>query len=218
MIAVRLRLPAAAACAALLLAACVHERAKSIGYVKEGALAPPAPNDAALTASAWSDRAFGRRRARADDGPVRESPAAIPVAAAPASFDVPSGDRTLDRAVRVSEAPPAHRAIPAGESLEARAREKFLASATEVFAERATLYVPRAYEPEIVREGLTIVTLRRLTVRASQLTVVVRDGNPDIQLSARGGVSFRSDQPASILEESGLRSLLLKNDGYTPLP
>jgi hypothetical protein len=36
-------------------------------------------------------------------------------------------------------------------------------------------------------------------------------------VSARGDVSFRSDQAASVVEERGLRSLLLRNDGYVPL-
>ncbi len=43
------------------------------------------------------------------------------------------------------------------------------------------------------------------------------EGAPDLQLSARGNVSLRSDQPASVIDETGLQSLLLRNDGYTPL-
>ena len=36
-------------------------------------------------------------------------------------------------------------------------------------------------------------------------------------VSARGSVTFRSDQPSSVLTEAGLRTLLLKNDKYVPL-
>ena len=154
-----------------------------------------------------------------DDEPSgsETAPICAPVARKAANPAPPVAEPVLDRTVAVSDAAPAHRPIPAGESLEDRARTKFLSSPTEISADRATLYVPRAYENELLRQGTTVVALRRLTVRASQLTVVVRDGNPDVQLSARGSVSFRSDQPASVIEETGLRSLLLKNDGYTPL-
>ena len=185
---------AATSFVALALTACVHERSKSIGIVREGALA------------------------REDAPPVSESAPICAPCAPKAANSAPSVMESVDdRRIAVSDAAPAHRPIPAGESLEDRARTKFLSSTTEISADRATLYVPRAYAGEVSRQGTTVATLRRLTVRASLLTVVVRDENPDLQLSARGSVSFRSDQPASVIEETGLRSLLLKNDGYTPL-
>ncbi len=191
-----------AALAATASTACVHERTKEIGYVKAGALAPPIGHgDDPPTREST--------RSRAPHAPLPSSPSAVSAGTAAPPVE--------ERRVATSVAPPAHRPLPAGETLEDRARTKFLASTTDVSADRATLYVPRAYAGEVSREGATVVRLRRLTVRAGQLNVVVRDDNPDLQLSARGGVSFRSDQPASVIEETGLRSLLLKNDGYTPL-
>jgi hypothetical protein len=149
---------------------------------------------------------------------------------ATAAVEAP-GRSTPEPAVARTAAPAAHRAIAATTSLEDVAREKFLVATTTIAAQRATLYVPAAYAAEISLTGATVsddapgrrtatgtgvVTLRRLTVKAAQVTVVVRDGNPDVQLTARGDVSLHSDQPASVLDETGLRSLFLKNDGYTP--
>jgi hypothetical protein len=69
-----------------------------------------------------------------------------------------------------------------------------------------------------VATGNAVLTLRRLTVRAARLTLVARDdGAPDVSLSARGRVSFHADLPASVIDERDLKSLLLRNDGYTPL-
>ena len=169
--------------------------------MRDGALAPAESNDAAPRASTLFDRAPHAERV-SPLAPTVASPVAVPVA---------------DRKIVVSDAGPAHRPIPAGETLEERERTKFLSSTTEVSADRVTLYVPRAMAGEVSREGATVARLRRLTVRAVRLSIVVRDGNPDVQLTARGSVSLRSDQPASVIEESGLKSLLLKNDGYTPL-
>ncbi len=233
--------------AALSLPACVHERTKVVGNVPEGALAPPSPRDRASRESTWSERAFGRRRGRGaeatsfeasrDAGPAPEFvPASYSTAPAPAAdaADAAAGpERSAPPpAVVRSSAPPAHRAIPATTSLADVAREKFLVATTTVTAQRVTLYVPAAYAAEVsllgaavsddapgrrTAAGSGVATLRRLTVKATQLTVVVRDGNPDLQLTARGDVSLHSDQPASVLDESGLKSLFLKNDGYTPL-
>lgn len=151
-------------------------------------------------------------RAPSDDGGVR----------------VERGPRT-----GTSSAAPAHRALPAGMSLERIAKEKFLAADTQIRAEKVTLYVPASYAAEASLTGASVVdegsgrrtavggarlVLRRLTIHAERLTLVAKsDPAADVQLSARGDVSLRSDQPASIVEESGLRSLLLRNDGYTPL-
>ena len=63
-----------------------------------------------------------------------------------------------------------------------------------------------------------MLTVRNLTVRARRVTLVLRpEAGADFQVSARGAASLHSDQPSSLLEETGLRSLLLKNDGYVPL-
>ena len=129
--------------------------------------------------------------------------------------------------------PPAHRPLAAGRTLEEAARETFLESATTIDAEKATVTVPAAYAAEAslqgtvvkeegpgrrVAEGVATLTLRRLTVRARRIVFVAREGaGGDVQITARGGVTLRSDQPASVIEETGLRSLILTNDGYVPL-
>lgn len=209
------------------LVACVHERSKApIGTFPEGVLARPAEAD-----SSWSARAFGGPR----DLPVLCQTPYVQ-AASPEELRVPCQTPSVQASapsVKTSAAPPAHRPIPAGESLAERARSKFLTATTEVNATRATLYVPRELAGEVAlngenvaeegagrrtASGRAVVRLRRLTLSASRVTVVVRDAGSDVQLSARGDVSMRSDQPASVIEESGLRSLLLLNDGYTPLP
>jgi len=187
-----------------------------------------------------SRRAFGGGGASRADAEVFFTSAASrpPHEFAPATATtVPVAESHSDRAVPGpavvrAAAPPAHRPIAATTSLEEVAREKFLVATTTVAAQRATLYVPAAYAAEVSLAGATVTddapgrrtatgsgvaTLRRLTVRAGQVTVVVREGNPDVQLTARGDVSLRSDQPASLLDEAGLRGLFLKNDGYTPL-
>ena len=262
------------------LAGCVHEREKVVGIVPEGALAPPDPRDRASRETAWSERAFGRRRARGaeraafasarEDGRATyASPPAALASYAPVPLEASDdaaergSERGTDRAsasptsgtpatgapptrapanaapaaappppVVRAAAPPAHRPIAATTSLADVAREKFLASVTEVGAQRATLYVPAAYAAEVSLTGATVsddapgrrtatgsavATLRHLTVRGAQVTVVVREGDPDLQLTARGDVSLRSDPPASALDETGLKALFLKNDGYTPL-
>src|SRR5207247_813767 len=129
--------------------------------------------------------------------------------------------------------PPSHRPLPASVSLEALAREKFLNAETTVTAATATVYVPTAYAGEAALTGdattpdaagrrtatgdATLV-LRRLTVRAARVTLVIRPaGEDDLQLTARGRVSFRSSQPGLAIDERDLASLFLRNDGYTPL-
>jgi hypothetical protein len=126
-----------------------------------------------------------------------------------------------------------HRPLEAGVSLEQALREKFLNALTTVEAEKATLYLPPALAAQarltganVVEEapgrrvatGSAVLVLRRLTVRAARLTLVARDdGTPDVSLHARGRVTFHADLPASVIEERDLKSLILRNDGYTPL-
>jgi hypothetical protein len=110
-------------------------------------------------------------------------------------------------------------------------REKYLASQTTIDAEQATVYLPAAFSPEAfltgaavaeesagrrVATGDAVLVVRRLTVRARRLTLVVRS-EEDVQVTARGDVSFVTFQGSATLAERGLRSLLVRNDGYTPL-
>ena len=120
--------------------------------------------------------------------------------------DVPRVPADDDGGVRVepgprigtSSAPPAHRPLPPGASLERIAREKFLSAETEIRAEKVTLYVPAVYAAEASLTGATVVeeapgrrtavggatlVLRRLTIRAERLTLVAKsDPASDVQL------------------------------------
>jgi hypothetical protein len=208
-----------AAVVALALAGCVRERTKA-GPVRipEGALAG---------AVREGGRAGTRAQVVAVAKPAAPAPAAAPApVAAPAAVvrSPPAGDA----------APAAHRPLAAGKTLEEVAREKFLSAATTIDAEKATVTVPAALAAEAslrgttvredggpnrrVAEGVAVLTLRRLTVKARRIVLVARDdGKDDVQVSARGNASLESDQPASVVHESGLKALLLTNDGYVPL-
>jgi hypothetical protein len=198
---------------AVLLAGCVTERSKGVPSIPGPVLSrdgggAPRPGAPPRVAPA----------AHRSEGPV-----------APLERVRPAPDR--------ASAPPptyqGHRALPANVSLEERARTRFLESETTVVAREATVHLPERYAREAslrgaaveekdggrrVAVGDAVLALRRLTVRAAAVTLVTRtDGKDDVQVSARGDVSFRSDQPASVLEEEGLRALFLRNDAHTPL-
>ena len=215
----------------LVLAGCVHERVKALVTVPAGAMAagpagpasvPPREREAyrrradttatlaSASADGWDSLAPGGEGAVASSGAFERGPA-----------------------VKTSAAPPAHARLAPGASLEQRAREAFLNALTTIDAESATVYLAPGYASEAslagaavtedrasrrTADGSAVLTIRRLTVRARRVTLVVRsDGLLDVQVAARGAVSLRSDQPASVVEETGLRSLLLRNDGYVPL-
>jgi hypothetical protein len=208
-----LRAAFVAACA-LATAACAHERTRALAIVPDGALA-----GSPLLSSDGPP----------DDGPARARATPVHATLAPAPVAEPAS--VVRRAA--AGVPPPHRPMDPGDSLAAAARERFLRCPTSVDAESATIWLPAALASEArlsgsvvradgpgryVAEGIASLSLRRLSVRARRITLVSRfDGSSDVQVSARGSVSFRSDQPASLLEESGLRSLWLRNDVHTPL-
>ncbi len=209
--------------AAPFLAACVTERSRTLAMIPEGSLArsaddaralrEPRPQPASLDAVPASFAAI-------DPASVVPPPRPEPAAA------LPPPPRNPDR-------PAAHKPLPPGVTVEEAAREKFLWAPTVVEAQKATFYCSAALAAEATLTGSVttddgpgrrtaaghaVLTLRRLIVRAERVTLVVRsDGKRDVQLTARGGVSLRSEQAASVIEETGLKSLLLTNDGYTPL-
>ena len=120
-------------------------------------------------------------------------------------------------AIKTTAAPPAHEPVADVATLEQRRRETFLRCTTTIRAAKATMFVPPRYVAEaVVSQGR--LTLRHLTIEAPQVKLVARtDGSDDISISARGDVSFHADRPASVIAESGLKTLLVRNDGYTPL-
>ena len=209
---------------AAALAGCVTERTKAEPVrIREGALAGAVPAGSR-----------GSGRGTASVVPVGKAVRPAVGAAAPAAAPAASAPVGVVRTVAAgAAAPPAPRPRPAGRSLGDVAREKFLSSATTIDAEKATVTLPPDLAAEARLEGTTVtsesptrrvaagvavLTLRRLTVRARRLVLSTReDGASDVQVSARGNASLRSDQPASVLEESGLKALLLTNDGYMPL-
>jgi hypothetical protein len=204
--------------ATLLLAGCVTERRKTLVLVPEGALGPQGP--------------AGPSRASRDRPPPSAGAADVP----PESrVPVPEAPAAATAAPPPSPAGPyaGHRPLPAGTSVEQAQRERFLASPTTVVAERATLYLPAALAAEARLSGASVVeeapgrrvatgdavlVVRRLTVRAARVTLVARDdGTSDLALSARGRVAFHADLPASVIEERDLKTLLIRNDAFTPL-
>ena len=217
--------------AALALAGCVHERGKALVTVPAGAMAqgpagpasvPPREREAFRRAADRSATLVSASVDGWDPLPPRGESADASVAALP-----------REAPVKTSAAPRAHARLAPGASLEQRARETFLDAETTIDAESATVYLPPAYASEAslagaavtedqagrrTADGSAALTVRRLTVRARRVTLVIRsDGLADVQVTARGAVSLRSDQPASVVEETGLRSLFLRNDGYVPL-
>ncbi len=191
---------------ALLLAGCVHERTKSLPTYAAGSLHPGGP------IRLGSDPKQGNPPATAVPTPV---PAAAPAFESPAAV--------------LSRADPG---APAGTGLRATTPPPARPE-REVVAARATVYVPAARAGEVSLTGAAVeadgagrrtvtgnavLRLGDLTVRAERLTLVVKKpGDADLQVSARGSVSYRSEKGDARVEETGLKSLLLTNDEYVPL-
>jgi hypothetical protein len=197
---------------ALALASCVHERTKA--YPVYGATPRREPASRSAPRAVVSSRAPVAEASRLPEPSAPPAPAPAFPAPAAAAPRPPRGD-------------PARPAVPLAP------RDVFLSSETEIAAGKATVHVPAALAAEAaltggaveddgagrrVATGGAVLRLRRLVVRAERLTVVVRPpGEDDFQVSARGGVSFRSEQPRSRLSETDLKSLLLTNDSFVPL-
>jgi hypothetical protein len=210
----------APALVALGLAGCVTERKRTIPTYEGPLFARGDSGVVGEAAPAPRAAAKGRVAARAPD--------VTPPTAAPGA----PGPREERPARTVSGGYAGHRPLPPGATLEERARERFLAHDTRVVAREATVYVPERYAREAALLGTSVeaqggdrrvalgaatLTLRRLTVRAAKVTLVARGDGEPVQITARGDVSFRSDQPASLVEEEGLRGLLIRDDTHTPL-
>lgn len=113
------------------------------------------------------------------------------------------------------------------------AREHFLDYPTRVRAAKVTFYCPPDYAAEVRLSGAATedlgggsrraqggarLLLRELTLEAERITLKVRrDGVPDLQLLARGGVQFVSEVRGNVMRETGLRSLMITNDRIVPL-
>jgi hypothetical protein len=118
-------------------------------------------------------------------------------------------------------------------SVEAVARERFLDHPTEVRADAITLTVPARLLAEVrltgaevtepqagrrVADGGARLVCRELTLVGERITLRTRlGGTEDVQITARGDVSFVSRQADQVLREQGVRTLLITNDALTPL-
>ena len=219
----------------VLLSGCVHERSKEIVRVPEGALSRGVggpstvpPRERVAVERAEKSDGWDALPARSEGVPAGGQAAATMADAVPMTAFI-----SASAEVKTSAAPRAHAKWAPGATAAQMAREKFLNAITTIDAEKVTVYVPAEYAAEVglvgasvvhdgpgrrTASGSAVLTLRRLTVRARRLTVSVKaESGGDFQVSARGAVSLESDQPSSLLSESGVRQLLLKNDGYVPL-
>jgi len=129
---------------------------------------------------------------------------------------------------------PAGLGTPPAKSLADLARERFLDHPTKVRAEQITFFCPTRYLREValraqdvqdprpgrrVATGAARLTCRELTLEAEKIVLRVPDEpDADVQVTARGGVDFVTDQRGQVLRHEGLRILVLSNDRVTPLP
>jgi hypothetical protein len=173
-----------------------------------------------------------------DEGPWREvrevpAPVAVPTEEPPvAPADAPAPVEPTLPVLARRTAEPSPGAKPT-KPLALLARERYLDHPTRVRAAQITFRCPASYLPEIrttasasrpesptrrVLEGGARLTCRELTLEADVLVLHLReDGLTDVQVSARGDVSFVSDQAGRLFREQGIRSLLLTNDRMVPL-
>lgn len=221
---------AAALGVAVATGGCVTQREKTVALLEEGAFAPPEARAALVGGAGDPARGYRRPRSGAAASHERRPAEVAPDGGGDGGVDgggpaAPPAARAKEPAVRVdpapvktSSAPPAHEAVADVATLQRRQRETFLTCTTTIRAEKATLFVPPRYAAEAVLDGTSRLTLRRLTIEARQVKLVLRtDGSDDVSISARGEVSFHADRPASVIAETGLKALLVRNDGYTPL-
>lgn len=121
----------------------------------------------------------------------------------------------------------------ATKSTDQLAREHFLDYPTRVQARKITLHLPPAFASQVRLTGDSLsparggrrqargnarLVIRELTLEGDRVAVRIRDdGREDLQIMARGDVSFVADVRANVLREEGLRSLLITNDQVVPI-
>lgn len=180
-----------------------------------------------------------------EGGPWREIPAddeSAPLAGTPQ----PAPRRVEPvREVRVPVAPalpvPTRRATPEPPPLGAPpvkrpadlARERFLDHPTRLTGGTITFYCPRRFASEVrmqgeeitdprpgrrVAQGAARLVCRELRLDADRIVLRVQEeaGAP-VQLTARGDVSFVTDQRGQVQRHDHVRILVITNDAVTPL-
>ena len=111
------------------------------------------------------------------------------------------------------------------------ARRRHLDNPTRVRAGRITFYCPRRFAADVrltgddvrttrpgrrMATGNARLTCRELSLEGDRIVLLVRD-DPDVQLTARGDVSYVTERRGRVNREEGVRSLVITNDEVTPL-
>lgn len=224
--------------AAVALPGCATER-RSGASVREAALAAVTVDPS----SPWTEREaappiVGIHRperswtVNSADGAAPDSRSGTAARSAPPVPPVPPAPRApLPIARGLGEVPA--KGAPPLKSLEDTARERFLDHPTEVRADSLTLVLPARLVAEVrltgsevtepgagrrIAVGAARLTCRELTLVGDKITLRTRPpGSEDVQITARGGVSFVSRQRDQVLREEGVQTLLVTNDAVTPL-
>lgn len=132
-------------------------------------------------------------------------------------------------------ATPAPRALgtPPSKRPEDLARERFLDHPTRVTGATITFYVPRQFASEVSMQGEEVtdprpgrriakgsahLVCRELRLDADRIILRIQE-EPEaaVQVTARGDVSFVTDQRGQVLRHEHVRILVITNDGVTPL-
>ena len=128
---------------------------------------------------------------------------------------------------------PRERGTPPAKTPEDLARERFLDHPTRIQAGTITFYCPRRFAAEVRMQGQEVtdpkpgrriavgdarLVCRELTLGAERVVLRIQD-EPDaaVQVTARGDVSFVTDQRGQVLRHDHVRILVITNDGVTPL-
>jgi hypothetical protein len=210
----------AATAAALLCAACSTQRTSSLAVV------------ATPTAELTIDDTGPWREVPSSDAPDVVAEPVVPSAVPPARREEPAPRRTVTVPLRRTAAPPPP-GTPPSKSAAGLARDRYVDHPTHVRAQRITFRCPanlagevRGTAERVVDEpggrrrylGRARVLCRELTLEADELILQVRGPDEsDLQVTARGDVAFVSAHRDNVVEEKGLRSLLITNDRHIPL-
>lgn len=156
----------------------------------------------------------------------RPSPRIVQPKAVPAAPSLPVPRRRATVA-------PKDRGTPPSKRPEDLARERFLDHPTRIKAGTITFYCPRRFASEVqlrgeeltdprpgrrIASGGAALTCRELRLDADRIVLRMQEeADADVQVTARGDVSFVTDQRGQILRHDHVRILVITNDGVTPL-
>ncbi len=140
---------------------------------------------------------------------------------------------TLPVPVRRRTPPPPKRGKPLNKTPKQLVREHYLDNPTTVRAAQITFYCPHDFLKEVrlkaaevknaksdrrVASGGARLTCRELTLVAEQIIIRVRrDADAELQIAAMGNVELVSRVRNQAVRETGLKSLILRQDQMMPL-